>query len=74
MLVLQLLTEDGHKISFMPFDTIRQLATAIDFNAVDTIVVGELDAGTGKVAWEKQFSAVTVMPSEFGARREGQNG
>lgn len=51
---------DEHASLYMVIDYIENLD-------IETIVVGETSAA--KVTWEKQFKAVTVMPSGFG--REG---
>lgn len=66
MQILRLIYEDGdiHAGNFVNLPT-SNLVSVLRFSKVETIVVGEVDSD-GKVIWEKQFSAVTVMPSSFG--------
>lgn len=47
-------------------DSAQSIIRAIQRNEVETIVAG--DISNGKVAWEKQFNACDVMPSDFGKR------
>lgn len=64
-MILTLIDEDGEEESFAERDPLRSLVAHLKQHDVETIVVGEID-GDGNVIWEKQFSAVTVMPSSFG--------
>lgn len=61
---LFLIYEDGSKREFNNGNSIAALIRDIQQKDVETIVVG--DVADGKVLWEKQFNACTIMPSEFG--------
>lgn len=67
-MILKLIDADGQEENFGMRDLLASVVSHLKLNDVETIVVGEVD-GEGKVIWEKQFSAVTVMPTEFGKAR-----
>lgn len=65
---LFLIHENGEKQEFNIGDSVTRLLRAIQRNDIETIIAGELK--NGKVLWEKQFNACTVMPSDFGKREQ----
>lgn len=69
MMVFILIMEDGTQKEFGIGNSVQLLIRVIERDDVERIVVGNVV--NGKVKWEKQFEAVTVMPSSFGESREG---
>jgi hypothetical protein len=63
-MVIVLVYENGKKKIFDASVPLRVILSHIQNNDIETIVVGETSADAEK--WEKQFKAVTVMPSGFG--------
>jgi hypothetical protein len=61
---LFLIYEDEVKREFSIDAPVRYLIDVIRKGEVETIVFG--DVKDDEVVWEKQFSAVTVMPTSFG--------
>jgi len=60
-MIIALLDSDNNEIeSLKPSDSILRLLTLLRNREIETIVAG--DVTDGKVVWEKQFQAVTVMP------------
>ena len=70
-MILLLVYEDGTKDQFGIGDSVQSVIRAIRWNEVATIVVGEV-AKDKAVVWEKQFSALTVMPTEFAKLRKAK--
>ena len=68
-MILLLVYEDGTKDQFGIGDSVQSVIRAIYRHDVQTVVVGEV-AKDGAVVWEKQFSAMTVMPTEFAKPRK----
>ena len=62
-MILILVHEDGTKDQFGIGDSVESVIRAIYRSEVATIVVGEV--ANGVVLWEKQFGAMTVMPTEL---------
>lgn len=65
--MLLLLLEDGRTAEVRPGDIVARLERLIEMYDVKTIVVGRVAEGD-RPGFEKQFEAVTVMPSTFGMR------
>lgn len=65
-MILILINEDGAKKIYDESAPLRFVIDYIAKNNIETIVVGE--TRQGRVEWEKQFRAVTVMPSQFGKK------
>lgn len=68
MLVLALKMEDGSIRKIDPTRPIASLLSVLESNDVETIIAGQV--GKKSTDWEKQFQAVTVMPSSFGKREK----
>lgn len=64
--ILALIIEDGGEIPVNMFCSISELLSKIARHNVETIVCGEMISG--KLSWEKQFTAVDVMPSSMMAK------
>jgi hypothetical protein len=63
-MMIILVMEDGSSKQIGDHSLVVSLERLISREDVKTIVFGELQGD--KVAWEKQFEAVTVIPSSFG--------
>jgi hypothetical protein len=66
--MLALILEDG---SSRKIDETRSIATLVNvlrYSDVEVVVVGEVS--NGRVLWERQFSAITVMPKSFGGKEQ----
>lgn len=66
-MTLILITEDGRKMIFDSGNSLRMAMEYIANNPIETIVIGDIEAYN--VLWEKQFKAVTVMPTTFGQEK-----
>jgi len=67
MKIIGVIYDDGNRKVFRHDEWLNVLFLEVALRHVETIVVGEVNEKTKAVIWEKQFSEVTVMSSEFGA-------
>jgi hypothetical protein len=65
---LFLILEDHTVREFGIGDSVQSLIRAIKREDVKTIVAGDKQGKT--VLWEKQFNAVTVLPTDFGKGKQ----
>ena len=61
--VVVVIEENKNPTDIMDFE---QFFNCIKTKNIETIIIGEFDPKTDSVIFEKQYSAVAVMPSTFG--------